>query len=309
MQIAELIEKLNYRNGQYPKEFIDYILANKEEFTPLLMEVLRYSAKEADKYAADKNYLAHFAALGILAFFREKSAFNDIIAFLGITPDNIDNYLGDFTMSSLDSIIASVYNGDLKALENFILDGTRFELCRGEALSSLVILFYKNAISRDELLAVLSRIFDGLDKKEDEITNTVLDVCRRAHLQELMPKVEALYHDEDFLDLWIDDYEELINELKNTDTDYRNKDFISDVEKEIAVYYTPESTEDDDNDFDNLDFDDLDFDDELIDEVEMFEKIPQVFHPDTYVREYPKVGRNDPCLCGSGKKYKKCCGK
>ena len=28
-----------------------------------------------------------------------------------------------------------------------------------------------------------------------------------------------------------------------------------------------------------------------------------------YVRENPKVGRNDPCPCGSGKKYKKCCGK
>lgn len=27
------------------------------------------------------------------------------------------------------------------------------------------------------------------------------------------------------------------------------------------------------------------------------------------VREGPKVGRNDPCPCGSGKKYKKCCGK
>jgi SEC-C motif domain protein len=25
-------------------------------------------------------------------------------------------------------------------------------------------------------------------------------------------------------------------------------------------------------------------------------------------REGPKVGRNDPCSCGSGKKYKKCCG-
>jgi len=22
-----------------------------------------------------------------------------------------------------------------------------------------------------------------------------------------------------------------------------------------------------------------------------------------------KVGRNDPCTCGSGKKYKKCCGR
>ena len=28
-----------------------------------------------------------------------------------------------------------------------------------------------------------------------------------------------------------------------------------------------------------------------------------------YRREEPKVGRNDPCPCGSGKKYKKCCGK
>ena len=26
-------------------------------------------------------------------------------------------------------------------------------------------------------------------------------------------------------------------------------------------------------------------------------------------REEPKIGRNDPCRCGSGKKYKKCCGK
>ena len=26
------------------------------------------------------------------------------------------------------------------------------------------------------------------------------------------------------------------------------------------------------------------------------------------VREGPKIGRNDPCHCGSGKKFKKCCG-
>jgi preprotein translocase subunit SecA len=26
------------------------------------------------------------------------------------------------------------------------------------------------------------------------------------------------------------------------------------------------------------------------------------------IRRGPKVGRNDPCPCGSGKKYKKCCG-
>ena len=29
----------------------------------------------------------------------------------------------------------------------------------------------------------------------------------------------------------------------------------------------------------------------------------------TVKRKVPKVGRNDPCPCGSGKKYKHCCGR
>jgi uncharacterized protein YecA (UPF0149 family) len=28
----------------------------------------------------------------------------------------------------------------------------------------------------------------------------------------------------------------------------------------------------------------------------------------TVTRDHPKVGRNELCPCGSGKKYKKCCG-
>ena len=38
--------------------------------------------------------------------------------------------------------------------------------------------------------------------------------------------------------------------------------------------------------------------------------IPEREHKqETFRREQPKVGRNDPCPCGSGKKYKHCCGK
>jgi len=31
--------------------------------------------------------------------------------------------------------------------------------------------------------------------------------------------------------------------------------------------------------------------------------------PQTMVRTTPKTGRNDPCTCGSGKKFKHCCGR
>ena len=36
---------------------------------------------------------------------------------------------------------------------------------------------------------------------------------------------------------------------------------------------------------------------------------PQGQKPKTIKLEKPKVGRNEPCPCGSGKKYKKCCGR
>ncbi len=32
------------------------------------------------------------------------------------------------------------------------------------------------------------------------------------------------------------------------------------------------------------------------------------YYIDGVFPQQPKVGRNDPCICGSGKKYKKCCG-
>ena len=38
------------------------------------------------------------------------------------------------------------------------------------------------------------------------------------------------------------------------------------------------------------------------------ETAPDRVPGETYVRPGPKIGRNDPCPCGSGRKYKKCHG-
>lgn len=38
------------------------------------------------------------------------------------------------------------------------------------------------------------------------------------------------------------------------------------------------------------------------------EEAAQAAKPHTFVKNGPEIGRNDPCTCGSGKKYKKCCG-
>ncbi len=48
---------------------------------------------------------------------------------------------------------------------------------------------------------------------------------------------------------------------------------------------------------------------EAINSVDNGGKISDVNINRTVVNDQPKIGRNDPCPCGSGKKYKNCCGK
>ncbi len=48
---------------------------------------------------------------------------------------------------------------------------------------------------------------------------------------------------------------------------------------------------------------------EAINSVDGGKKISTPEFSQTIVNEEPKIGRNDPCPCGSGKKYKNCCGR
>lgn len=44
------------------------------------------------------------------------------------------------------------------------------------------------------------------------------------------------------------------------------------------------------------------------DEDEDVSDVERLLHPPASARAAPPPGRNDPCPCGSGRKYKKCCG-
>ena len=48
---------------------------------------------------------------------------------------------------------------------------------------------------------------------------------------------------------------------------------------------------------------------DVLGEEKIEEVVKEFKQSRTVRRETPKVGRNDPCPCGSGKKYKHCCGK
>ncbi len=70
----------------------------------------------------------------------------------------------------------------------------------------------------------------------------------------------------------------------------------------IERYRAGEAAEEFDDE-DGDEFDDEYDDDEFSDDEDFDVSVPKP----TFVRETARVGRNDPCPCGSGKKFKKCC--
>jgi hypothetical protein len=77
---------------------------------------------------------------------------------------------------------------------------------------------------------------------------------------------------------------------------------------EADVDDDPEGDWDDEDDEDWDDEEDLDSEDEDLEDAEDdFDDEPEEDYEDRPPPARQKVGRNDPCPCGSGKKFKKCC--
>jgi len=92
---------------------------------------------------------------------------------------------------------------------------------------------------------------------------------------------------EEFLDQLRESWSQVIT--KNSDTDEEIKKSLSRIEKSGygVVFKAAGITEDDLR--------------QVIEDIKNDKPTP-------VRRDYTKVGRNDDCSCGSGKKYKKCCG-
>ncbi|MBQ0079754.1 MAG: SEC-C domain-containing protein [Eubacterium sp.] len=96
-----------------------------------------------------------------------------------------------------------------------------------------------------------------------------------------------------------------VNDSIVTKNDFEN----ADLETEVTVEIIPETL------FYNMIAADADYLyglpqwADILGEEKMKEIAKKYRASKTVRRESPKVGRNDPCPCGSGKKYKKCCGR
>jgi hypothetical protein len=151
---------------------------------------------------------------------------------------------------------------------------------------------------KEEIIAWFRDIFEfflNADLKDNVIDSDLLGILVNDVLDfkgdALMPEIEALYK------------KEIVNLSSCGDIDEVKQHFINDKDLEykneiisiFGIYEKIRSWSNDEYIFDD------------VEEEEIYGRKDTDMPVLPFMNESKKVGRNDPCPCGSGKKYKKCC--
>ncbi len=290
-----LIKEIEYNNGKFPKETLQKAIAQREEIIPELLEILDYTCQNAEQLAEEENYIAHIYALYLLAQFREEKAYPLIYNLLNKPQDILNNLLGDVITEGLPGILASVCGGDIELIKKIIENAQIDEFIRGSALNSLVILVAQGIKSRDEVLNYFGNLFRGkLERTYSHVWDDLVACSSRLYPEEIIGDIELAYDEELVNPLYID-LEDIQAQLRKNKRTVLSElynairyQLINDTIHELEGWAC---------------FDEKNHDISIpLNDILKFNK------QEPYRKEF-KVGRNDPCPCGSGKKYKKCCGK
>lgn len=236
----------------------------------------------------------------MLAYFREARAFDYIVRIASLPDVQAYDLLGDTITEDFGRILASVCDGNIEPIKEIIEDSSLDEYVRDQALDSLLILLNNGVVSREQLVFYFKELFNGkLEVDYSSVWDSLPRTCSLIHPKGLEDDIRKAVADGkvmgiiarlDYMECQLHrPVKEVLDELKE-DESYSlisERDVYS-LEGWVGVDF--------EEDFEDAYMEDFEEDD---DEIPL--NIP--FKRESF------VGRNDPCPCGSGKKYKKCCGK
>ena len=221
-------------------------------------------------------------ALYLLARWRESRAYVYVVRWLSLPGEAPFEIAGDVVTQDGARMLAAVCDGDLEPIKDLVVDRRANEYGRSAGVTALALLAAWGEVPRESIVAwFLWLAQEGLEREPSQVWNSLAAESADIEALPLFPELRRAYADG-------------LIELQ-----FMNPSELDDVEasprggvlEETRERYPP------------------------IDDVVQatawwgrFGKARGSAATEEPYRAAPKVGRNEPCPCGSGKKFKKCCG-
>jgi len=317
LSVEEMMEIFSYDDHVLPRHALRQAVEKMDEITPHLLKALERAADDPEDVleAEDDSYIY---AMFLLAQFREKRAYPLIMKLASHAPELVDDLLGDIPTEDLANILASVSTGDTGPIAELAENREAEEFARAAAIRSWLALVVSGDRSREEAMAYYKSLFEGrLEDRNEVVWSELVDAANDLYPEEVYDHIKNAY-DEGLVDEyivdpeWVDEQIDLGKEAVLADLPEWNH-LVEDVTVEMGAWFeNREHGGEWDEDEDWYEEDEWDEDDEEAEWDDGRRRLSALngnnFAPTGTYRAPDNVGRNDPCPCGSGKKYKKCCG-
>jgi len=311
MDVAEIISRLAAQ-GPLSVEAIKAARENRAAAVPAFLEVIE-ACRSPD--ATQLTLDAGFLIFHLLGEWREKLAYRPLAALLR-SPEQAELLLGDGITETSHQVMAAVFDGDPQPLYDIIRDPQADQFVRSRMCDALAVVTLAGELSREEAARFLRTCYSELMPRYDCFVwqgwQSAIALLGLAEMRDLVkqafdrgfvdPSWLGFHHFEKDLEGAISNSSEFVDSLK------REFRLFGDTVEELSDWHC--------------------FSEKYLEEVEEREKqreerrqwlfegdetsrptrletLQRIFAPATNPNKH--VGRNDPCPCGSGKKYKKCC--
>ena len=297
-----LLNELYIQGSNIPEDTIANILSlPRENLIEDLVQIIydsifRYSYFSKTHDGNNSNWQV-IHALFLLKELEAEEALEPILDFFSQDENLLDFWLGDILTQEMSMIIFTCGRNNLARLNSFMKEPNRYTYSRAEISEGVNQMALHNVISKEQAINWYKDLFEFyLTNNEDndvidtDLNGLMLGCILDLNGEELLPIIEQMFKlkliNREISGNWRDTQTEIkrpqhrihVREIKN----------ITEIYADIRSWVGQDKEETDEN-------------------IDYNEYQNSLFN-EPITRSNPKIGRNDPCNCGSGKKYKKCCG-
>lgn len=297
MDIEGILAELSQNRGYFPLEAVEEAVRQRETIAPRLLRSLEEAIAYSREPKGAESSLLPLYAMHMLAQFRDRRAY-PLIAELCRAPGTIlDDMLGDTITEGLPRILATVFDGDLAPMRSVVENESGNEWARGAAIRAIGVLVRQGVLARADAIAYFGELFRGrLEKRPSHVWAALAAEAADMQATPLGNEIREA-HDEGLIDSWdlgIGEIETMLAKGDDAASDLSGRYDDRPIDDTVAemrwwACFGPESR--------------------AVARrkaaASSSSERPVLAIPE---RSEPKVGRNKPCPCGSGRKYKKCCG-
>jgi hypothetical protein len=282
-----------------PLDALEWAITHRDAVTPGFLEAIESYLRDPDSNRGVEPALLLIILL--LAQFRETRAYPLVMRLVSLEPGRVERILGDAKTETLPRVVISLFDGDPGPIQGVIENADADEFIRSGLFEALAFLVGEGKADLEAFKKYLLRSYADLRPQRENYVwvgwQSAISLLGLREFKELVRKafVSGKIHRGfmSFRDFEADLRAAVTGSGEDLDSAWTELGYLDDTIGELETWiWGPEEV------------------DPAFSGAANSNALPHdPYFPrgETHVNELRHVGRNDPCPCGSGKKFKKCC--